>query len=92
MNSYDPQSEIVLTGEVFADIQPYNGALASKEYGIETACQKRIYAEPCKHIKEGDTVVVESTGEKYKIAYAEHWDDYTMALLNNISKGVYYGN
>lgn len=28
--------------EVKADVQPYNGGLAAKEYGLEAECQKRV--------------------------------------------------
>ena len=77
-----------LKAEITADIQPYSGGLAQKEYGLEIEAVKRIYCESCAFLEEGARVALKGENIGYTVKYAEHWDDYTMALLNKLSTAV----
>lgn len=72
-----------VVGTAKADMQPYNGGLAQKEYGLSAECQKRLYTEPCPDITEGAGIAfsAEDTQPEYDVIYAEHWEAYTMAIL-----------
>ncbi|MBQ8301507.1 MAG: hypothetical protein IJX57_06045 [Clostridia bacterium] len=54
-----------------ADIQPYNGGLAQKDYGLEVECQKRMYCECDANLVEGN--YADALGQRYKIVYVENW-------------------
>ena len=77
-----------LKAEITADIQPYSGGLAQEEYGLEIETVKRIYCEPCTFLEEGARVALKGENLSYTVKYAEHWDDYTMALLNKLPTAV----
>ncbi len=62
-----------------ADVQPYNGGLASKNYGLEVECQKRMFCDCNEYVTEGN--YVEIAGKRYKIIYAENWDSGSAAIL-----------
>lgn len=34
------------------DLQPYNGGLAEKQYGLTAECQYRMFSDTCEHVKE----------------------------------------
>lgn len=72
-----------IIGSVGADIQPYNGGLAQKEYGLSVECQKRMYTDLCQDIMEGVGISLseDAKAPEYEVIYAEHWEDYTMAIL-----------
>lgn len=67
-----------------ADIQPYNGGLAAKEYGLEIECQKRMYCDYNENVTAGN--YVETGGERYIIIYVEHWDSGSTAILQAVRK------
>lgn len=62
-----------------ADVQPYNGGLLAKEYGLEAECQKRMFCDKNEHITEGN--YAEILGQKYKIIYVTNWDFGAAAIL-----------
>ena len=78
---YDGDKIILHT---LCDIQPMSGALVQEEYGLEIESVKRIYCEPCTFLEEGARVALKGENIGYTVMYAEHWDDYTMALLNKL--------
>lgn len=84
-DSYDPTPQWKNIGELKADIQPYSGGLAQKEYGLTVECQKRIYTSRSELLYEGVYVRMAEEAEEpeYICMYAEHWDDYTMAILKH---------
>lgn len=61
------------------DLQPYNGGLAEKQYGLTVECQYRMFSDTCEHITEGN--FIEFAGELYKIVYKEKWTYGDMAIL-----------
>lgn len=65
-----------------ADIQPYNGGLAAKDYGLEVECQKRMFCEHNGYLTEGN--YVETGGQRYKIIYVEDWDSGAMVILRAV--------
>ncbi len=50
---------------VKADIQPYGGGLAEKEYGFTVECQKRMFCADNPHITEGVYAIADNI--KYKV-------------------------
>ena len=77
---------------LMCDMQPYSGGLAQEEYGLDIDCTMRIYTEPCPFLKSGARVGRESDNPCYTVKYAEHWDDYSMALLDEIPQAVQDSN
>ncbi len=65
-----------------ADVQPYNGGLAAKEYGLEIECQKRMFCERNGYLTEGN--YAEIGGQRYRIIYVEDWDSGATALLQAV--------
>ena len=65
-----------------ADVQPYNGGLASKEYGLEAECQKRMICEHNGCLTEGNYAQIGR--QRYKIIYVEDWDSGMSALLQAV--------
>ena len=65
-----------------ADIQPYNGGLAAKDYGLEVECQKRMYCDCNDNLREGN--YAEAGGQRYKIIYVENWDSGAVAILQAV--------
>lgn len=65
-----------------ADVQPYNGGLAAKEYGLEKECQKRMFCDNNEHLTEGN--YAEIYGRRYKIIYAEPWNMGAAAILQEV--------
>lgn len=52
-----------------ADIQPYGGGLAEKEYGLSEECQMRMFCNNSEHLTVGN--YVESGGIRYRIIHVE---------------------
>lgn len=67
-------------GRCMADVQPYNGALAEKEYGLVGEVSLRIYTEPTGGLLRQGRVAV-ANGTKYDITYVEPWEKGDIALL-----------
>ena len=65
-----------------ADIQPYNGGLAAKDYGLEVECQKRMYCDCNDNLTEGN--YAETGGQRYKIIYVENWDSGAVVILQAV--------
>ena len=65
-----------------ADIQPYNGGLAAKDYGLEVECQKRMYCDFNDNLTEGN--YAEAGRQRYKIIYVENWDSGAVAILQAV--------
>lgn len=61
------------------DLQPYNGGLAEKQYGLTVKCQYRMFCDTCEHITEGN--YVEYGGKLYRIVYAAKWKYGDVAIL-----------
>ncbi len=75
----DDSGEFESVGTLMADIQPYNGGLAEKEYGQVGEVSLRLF---CKNTELLDMGAVAKIGEKYyTITYAEHWECGSMGLL-----------
>lgn len=62
-----------------ADVQPYNGGLAAKDYGLEIECQKRMFCDNNVHLTEGN--YVETDSKRYRIIYVEEWNSGATVLL-----------
>lgn len=77
-----------IISHTLCDMQPMSGGLAQEEYGLEIERVKRIYCEPCTFLKEGARVALEGENLSYTVKYAEHWTDYTMALLEEIPQAA----
>lgn len=69
---------------VMCDMQPYSGGLAQEEYGLEIGRAVRIYTEPCYTLTEGKKIALSGENPMYIVNYAEHWDDYSMAVLTEL--------
>lgn len=67
-------------GELKADVQPYNGSLAEKEYGQVGQVDLRMF---CPRLPELLIMgkVAKIGDSYYTITYAEHWEKGSMALL-----------
>ena len=52
----------------------------------------RIYTEPCPFLKSGARGGRENDNPCYTVKYTEHWDDYSMALLDEIPQAVQDSN
>lgn len=65
-----------------ADVQPYNGGLAAKEYGLEKECQKQMFCDNNEYLTEGN--YAEIYGNRYKIIYVEPWDMGAAAILQEV--------
>lgn len=85
-NGYISKDEVKETRETLAeldaDIQPYSGGLAEKEYGLTVNCEKRMYCAPCVYIREGN--FIKDGEEHYKILYAESWELGAVAVLGKV--------
>lgn len=68
---------------VKADVQPYNGGLAAKEYGLEAECQKRMFCDNNEYLTEGN--YAEISGRRYKIIYTEKWDMGETVILQRVT-------
>lgn len=66
-----------------ADIQPYNGGLAAKDYGLEVECQKRMFCNNNEHLTEGN--YAEISGQRYRIIYVDAWDMGAAAVLQMVT-------
>ena len=80
---YDGKTDTVLA-TIMCDMQPYSGGLAQKEYGLEIDRAMRIYTEPCDALTEGERIALSGETPMYIVKYAEHWDDYSMAVLTEL--------
>jgi len=69
--------------EVMADVQPYNGGLLAKEYGLEAECQKRMFCDNNEHLTEGN--YAEIHGQRYKIIYVDAWDMGAAVVLQKVT-------
>lgn len=77
--AYTKTQTIEEVASLKADIQPYNGGLAQKDYGLEVECHKRMYCDCDDNLIEGN--YVEALGQRYKIVYVENWDMGAEVLL-----------
>ena len=71
-----------------ADLQPYSGGLAEKEYGFKEECKLRMFASNDESIKVGN--YVRHDGKLYRIVYVP-WSNGllgTEALLKEIDDYV----
>ena len=66
-----------------ADVQPYNGGLAQKEYGLTEECQKRMYYKNNPAVTEGNSCYVDDV--LYDIIYVEEWETGTVAVLKRVT-------
>lgn len=80
------ESKLWIDGEdvylktIQADVQPYNKALAYKDFGYDIECSKRVFCVPDDDIKMG--VTIEYNGAKYKVVKLIKWDDYLDVILD----------
>lgn len=75
----NPDGKFSVMGEVKADVQPYSGGLAEKEYGLVEQVELQMFCDRADFIRQGNIAVVGK--EKYDILYAEDWEFGAMALL-----------
>ncbi len=80
--SYTKTRTIKELCNITASIEPYNGGLAAKEYGLEKECQKRMFCEHNGYLTEGN--YAEIGGQRYRIIYVEDWDSGATALLQAV--------
>lgn len=83
-DDYSGMAEKTVLSEIMADVQPYNGGLANKEYGLEIECQKRMFCGNHKDVMEGNHAEV--NGEMYRIIYVQAWELGRTAILKHESK------
>lgn len=81
--AYSKTRQVTELCSIKADIQPYNGGLLAKEYGLEAECQKRMFCENNEHLTEGN--YTEIHGQRYKIIYAEAWDMGAAVILQKVN-------
>lgn len=65
-----------------ADVQPYNGGLAEKEYGLVEECQLRVFCDNSEHISVGN--YAEIHGQRYKIIYSAPWNFGAVVILQKV--------
>lgn len=75
----DDEPKFIEECEISGDLQPYNGGLAQREYGIEEEVTAKLYTKTNESITAGKTAEINNV--KYDIVYALHWDFGTVALL-----------
>lgn len=75
----NPDGIFSVLGEVKADIQPYSGGLAEREYGLAEQVELQMFCDRADFIRQGNIAAVGE--EKYDILYAEYWEFGAMALL-----------
>ena len=75
----DDELKFIEECEISGDLQPYNGGLAQREYGIEEEVTAKLYTKTNENITAGKTAVINDV--KYDVVYALHWDFGTVALL-----------
>lgn len=80
--TYTKTQEVKELCSVKADVQPYNGGLAEKEYGLKVECQKRMFCECNDNLTEGN--YAEISGKRYRIIYVEDWDSGATAILQAV--------
>lgn len=68
---------------IMADVQPYNGGLLAKEYGLETECQRRMFCDNNKNISVGN--YAEIHGQRYKIIYSAPWNFGAIVILQRVT-------
>lgn len=68
---------------VKADVQPYNGGLLAKEYGLEAECEYKMFCENNEHLTEGN--YAEIYGQRYKIIYVEPWSIGAVVILQKVT-------
>lgn len=66
-------------GTIICDLQPFNGGLAAKEYGLNTECQYRIFTDHSAYVTEGNHAKIDD--KLYKIIYAANWHFGKVAIL-----------
>ena len=66
-------------GELTADVQPYSGGLAAREYGLSEQVEKQMFWGGSDDLRQGDIAVI--AGERYDVVYTEAWEIGAMALL-----------
>ena len=76
----DEAGQFEKTGELYADVQPYNGGLAEKEYGQVGEVSMRIFCEPNRDLLDVGNIA-KIGNEYYTVTYSEHWESGSMALL-----------
>lgn len=80
-NSYTLESVKEDICTVKADIQPYSGELARKEYGLEVGQCLKVYCDRNAKLEEGLYCTVSGRNGEYVIRYAEHWDNGSMLVI-----------
>ena len=81
-NNYSGEAkDIIELCTIKADVQPYGGGLARKEYGLEVNCQLRMYCKNHTDVKEGNYVQID--GKNYSIVYVAPWEMGREAILKS---------
>ena len=76
----DEAGQFTKDGELYADVQPYNGGLEEKEYGQVGEVSLRIFCEPNRDLlKVGN--IAKIGNEYYTVTYSEYWESGSVALL-----------
>lgn len=72
-----------------ADIQPYSGGLADKEYGFSAEVTARMFCGFCSSVKAGNYVL--AAGKTYLIRYVQEWNMGMEVLLDEDTNRRYGG-
>lgn len=78
--AYDKKRKWEKLGAVKADIQPYGGDLANREYGIQVVCRLRMFCDNESFIAVGN--YVRHDGRLYRIRYVAPWAFGSEVLLD----------
>lgn len=70
--AYSKTSTVTELSSIKADVQPYNGGLAEKEYGLVEECQLRMFCDNNEHISVGNYAQIH--GQRYRIIYSAPWN------------------
>ncbi len=89
-DDYDGTYTKTELSSVMADIQPYSGGLAEKEYGFDTEVTARMFCGDCADIVPGRYVI--ANGRLYLIRYTARWGLGLEALLDEDTSRRYTGN
>lgn len=69
-----------------ADVQPYSGALAREEYGLDIDRALKVFCDRDERIAEGVYIAV--NGREYIVKYTELWDMGMMIVAQRCGHGA----
>lgn len=81
--AYSKTSTVTELSSIKADVQPYNGGLAEKEYGLVEECQLRMFCDNNEHISVGNYAQIH--GQRYRIIYSAPWNFGAVVILQRVT-------